>query len=106
MDQEWCGQQEQGSDSSPVLGTGRAALQVLCPVLGPHNMEEHGGAGACPEKGNKAGEASGTQVLSGAAERAGDVCPGEEEAQGRPHHSLNSLPGLCSWGGLGSSPVE
>ena len=35
LDQEWCGQQEQGRDSSPVPGTGWAAPQVLCPVLGP-----------------------------------------------------------------------
>lgn len=33
--QEWCGQQEQGSDSSPVLSTGEATPRVLCPVLGP-----------------------------------------------------------------------
>ncbi|RMC08855.1 hypothetical protein DUI87_13849 [Hirundo rustica rustica] len=35
LDQEWCGQQEQGGHSSPVLGTGEAAPQVLCPVLAP-----------------------------------------------------------------------
>ena len=35
MDEEWCGQQEQGGDPSPVLGTPLAAPQVLYPVLGP-----------------------------------------------------------------------
>ncbi|RMB97761.1 hypothetical protein DUI87_25761 [Hirundo rustica rustica] len=35
LDQEWCGQQEQGSDLYPVLSTGEAAPRVLCPVLGP-----------------------------------------------------------------------
>ena len=35
MDLEWCGQQDQGSDSSPVLSTGWTAPRVLCPVLGP-----------------------------------------------------------------------
>ncbi|RMC02526.1 hypothetical protein DUI87_20920 [Hirundo rustica rustica] len=35
LDQECCGHQEQGSDSSPVLSTGWAAHQVLCPVLDP-----------------------------------------------------------------------
>ncbi|RMC10305.1 hypothetical protein DUI87_13107 [Hirundo rustica rustica] len=35
LDQEWCGQQEQGGHSSPVLGTGEATPRVLCPVLGP-----------------------------------------------------------------------
>ncbi|TRZ04982.1 hypothetical protein HGM15179_022125 [Zosterops borbonicus] len=34
LDQEWCGQQEQGSDSSPVLNIGVAAPGVLCPSLG------------------------------------------------------------------------
>ncbi|TRZ25661.1 hypothetical protein HGM15179_001472 [Zosterops borbonicus] len=33
--QEWCGQQEQGGHSSPVLSTGQATPGVLCPVLGP-----------------------------------------------------------------------
>ncbi|RMC22277.1 hypothetical protein DUI87_00588 [Hirundo rustica rustica] len=33
--QEWCGQQEQGGHSSPVLSTGEATPWVLCPVLGP-----------------------------------------------------------------------
>ncbi|RMC10266.1 hypothetical protein DUI87_13068 [Hirundo rustica rustica] len=33
--QEWCGQQEQGGHSSPVLGTGQATPRVLCPVLAP-----------------------------------------------------------------------
>ncbi|RMC03745.1 hypothetical protein DUI87_19497 [Hirundo rustica rustica] len=43
LDQEQCGQQEQGSDSSPVLSTTWAAPGVLCPVLGPQfrkDMEE------------------------------------------------------------------
>ncbi|RMC06747.1 hypothetical protein DUI87_16193 [Hirundo rustica rustica] len=35
LDQEWCGQQEQGGHSSPVLGTAQATSRVLCPVLGP-----------------------------------------------------------------------
>ncbi|PKU28519.1 rna-directed dna polymerase from mobile element jockey-like [Limosa lapponica baueri] len=33
--QEQRGQQEQGRDHPPVLGTGEATCQVLCPVLGP-----------------------------------------------------------------------
>ena len=48
-------------------------------------------------KGNKAGEGSGTHVLWG----VGDVYPGEEEAQGRPHHSLQLLTGGCSQVGVG-----
>ncbi|TRZ10901.1 hypothetical protein HGM15179_016203 [Zosterops borbonicus] len=33
--QEWCGQQEQGGHSSPVLSTGEATPRVLCPVWAP-----------------------------------------------------------------------
>ena len=58
-----CGQQEQGSNYSPVLSTGEAAPRVLCPVLGPSLQERHRGPGACPEEGNKAGEGSGAQAL-------------------------------------------
>ena len=71
MSQEQCGQQEQ--ERAPVLGTGEAAPGVLCSVLGPSLQEGHWGAGACPEKGNEAGEGSGEQVLGGAAEGAGAV---------------------------------
>jgi len=40
--------------------------------LGP-SLQGHGGAGACPEKGNKAGEGSREQVLGGAAEGTGII---------------------------------
>ena len=42
MDQEQCGQQDQGSDSPPVTGT-----------VGQHLEEGHGGAAVCPEKGTR-----------------------------------------------------
>jgi len=35
------------------LGTGEAAPQVLCSVLGPSLQERHRGPGVCPEKGRK-----------------------------------------------------
>ena len=41
--------------SCPVLGTGEASPQVLCAVWGTSVQRGHGGAGACPEKGSKAG---------------------------------------------------
>ena len=63
LHQKQCCQQEQGSNCPPVLSAGEAASQVLCPVLGPSLQERHGGPGACPEKGNKAGEGSGAQIL-------------------------------------------
>jgi len=39
--QEWCGQQEQGGDHAPVLGTGEAAPGVLCSVLSPSLQKGH-----------------------------------------------------------------
>ena len=41
-----------------------------------------------PEQGNEAGEGSGEQDSWGAAEGAGAVKPGGEEAEGRPYCSL------------------
>ena len=60
--QQWRGQQEQGSDCGPVLGTGEAAPGILCSFLCPSVQEGHRGAVACPEKGNEAGKGSGAQV--------------------------------------------
>jgi len=36
-----CGQQEQGGDHAPVLGTGEAVPRVLCSALGPSLREGH-----------------------------------------------------------------
>ncbi|NXL01855.1 SAPC2 protein, partial [Mesembrinibis cayennensis] len=44
--QERCGQQEQGRDRPPVLGTGEAAPRIPCSALGPSPPEGAGGAGA------------------------------------------------------------
>jgi len=57
-------------------------------------------------KSNKAGEGSGEQVLWGAAEGAGAVQSGEEEAEGRPSRSLQLPDRRVQWGGVGLfSPV-
>ncbi|NWW91968.1 YB3 protein, partial [Rhynochetos jubatus] len=59
LHQEQGGQQEQGSDCAPVLGTGEAALQVLWSVLDPSLQEGHQGhtdARVCPEKGMELGK--------------------------------------------------
>ena len=37
--QEQCGQQEQGGDRAPVLGTGDATPRVLCSALGTSLQE-------------------------------------------------------------------
>ena len=81
--QEICFQQEQGSDHPSVLGPGESTPWVLCTVLG-----------------NKATEESGTEALWGAAEGAGIVYSGEQEAQGRLFHSLR-LPERRLWWGEG-----
>ena len=39
-------------------GTGEAAPQILCSVLGRSLQERHRGAGMSPKKGNEAGEGS------------------------------------------------
>jgi len=41
LDQEWCGQQEQGGDRAPVLSTGEATPGVLCSALSPSLQEGH-----------------------------------------------------------------
>jgi len=52
---------------------GEFAPRILCPALGPSLQEGHRGAGACPGKGNEAGEWSREQVLGGVTEGAGVV---------------------------------
>ena len=61
---------------------------LCCSLSGPSLQERHRGPGACSEKGNKAGEGSGAQILWGVAEGAGVVQSGEEKAQGRHYCSL------------------
>lgn len=56
---------QQGRDCPPVFSTDEATPQNLHPVLGPSTQGRHWRAGACPEKGNRAGEGSGAQVLWG-----------------------------------------
>ena len=46
-----------------VRGIGEASPRVLCSVLGISVQKEHGGAGAGPEKGNKACEGLGKSAL-------------------------------------------
>jgi len=53
----------------------------------------------CPEKSNETGEGSGVQILWGAAEGAGIVQTGEEEA--RPHYTLQLPEGGCDEEGFG-----
>ena len=83
-----------------VSGTGEATSQVLCSVLGPSIQERHWGPITCPEKGNKTGEGSGPQISWGPAEGAGIVQSGEEEAQRRPHCTLQLPEGRLWWGGV------
>jgi len=57
-----------------------------------------------PEKGSKADEGSGAQVLRGADEGTGIVQSGEEKAQRELITLYNCLKGGCGEGGLVSSP--
>ena len=50
-----------------------ATPQTLGSDLGSSLQERHRGAGVHPEKGNKAGEGHGEQVLQGVAEGTGAV---------------------------------
>ena len=78
----------QSTDCPSVLSSGESAPLVLRSVSGPSLQERHGGPGACPKKGNEAGEWSGAQALGGVAEGAGIVQSGEEKTQGRSHCTL------------------
>ena len=51
----------------------RPHLESCVQALGPSLQGGHGGAGACPETGNGAGEGSEAQVLLGLAEGTGVV---------------------------------
>lgn len=56
-------------------------------------QERHWGAGECPEKGNRAGKGSGTQLLWGTAQGAGVVKAGKKKAPEREHYCCLQLPG-------------
>ncbi|RMC17167.1 hypothetical protein DUI87_05744 [Hirundo rustica rustica] len=60
--QKLCGQQDQGSDSPPLLGTIEATPRILCPVLGLSQQEGCFRDSSYPEKGNGGGEGSGPQI--------------------------------------------
>lgn len=55
----------------------------------------------CPEKGNKAGEGIGTQIL-----RELGLFNLEKEAQGRPHHSLQLPEKWLQPGGVGLCSLQ
>jgi len=82
LNQEECGQQGKGGDSSPLLCSGETSPGVLCPALEPSAQERHGPVGEVPEDINKDDPRAGAPLLCGKAERVGTVQPGEEKALG------------------------
>lgn len=94
--QQQCSQQDQGSDCSPVLGTGEDTTRMVWSVLDPSLQERHQGAGAQPEKGKRAG----AQVQQAVAEGAGGLYPGEKEVRGDFITPYNHLKGCCGQVGI------
>ena len=41
LDQEWCGEQDEGSHPAPVLGIGEASPQAQCSVLGTERTRRY-----------------------------------------------------------------
>lgn len=80
-------QQEQGSDCPPVVGTGEASAQVLCPVLALALQDGHGGAGACPEEGTELGKGLEHKADEERLRELGLLNLEEKEAQGGPYCS-------------------
>jgi len=61
--QEKCGQQVEGGDSAPLLGSGETTPGVLHPGLQPSAQEGHGAVGVGPEEGNKDDPRAGALLL-------------------------------------------
>jgi len=57
------GQQVEGGDSTPLLGSGETPLGVLCPALEPSAHEGHAAVRAGPEEGHKDDSRPGAPLL-------------------------------------------
>jgi len=88
-----------GGDCPSALSSSEASPWALCPVLGLSLQATHQDPGSYPEKGSGAMRCLEHKSYGGAAEGTGMVWYGEEEAQERPHCSLQFPDRRLWWDG-------
>ena len=78
----------EGGDCPTLLCASPTSPRALCAVLGTTVQKGCNTVGECPEEDDEDGEGTRGEDVRRAAEVAWPVPPGEEEAVGGPHHSI------------------